>query len=158
MISFSTNLSFLKLKNHLQHFNGFCRSRDFWAKIDRNSLSKLSLSTYKFSCKTPPFCSKCDNMLHKSCISDISVRWGVSAKNKIDSNGNWTHNTNHHWTRSLMLIQLCQSVISWQDQMAKPSYSHAQLNLEIIQAQKVKWCKVLFKDLLFNTCLGGRGE
>ena len=31
----------------------------------------------------------------------------VSANNKVASNENWTHNTDHNWFRNLMLIQLC---------------------------------------------------
>ena len=63
----------------------------------------------------------------------------VSAKNKVAPSGNCIHNTNHHWLRSLMLIQICQSVNPCQFQIVRPLQSHALLNLEIIQLKKVKW-------------------
>ena len=59
----------------------------------------------------------------KSGISGITVHWGVlkgSAKINLPPSGNWTHNTNHYWIRSLMLIQLIQPVISCQSQIVRP--------------------------------------
>ena len=69
-------------------------------------------------------------------------------ENIIASSDSCTNNTNHHWFKSLILIQLCQSVLAslWDCQTL---LSHPLLNLEIIQVQKISraWNRVLFKNL-----------
>ena len=54
-------------------------------------------SRFSFSTQIWHFCA----ILISSGLKNIS-------KNKVAPSGNCTHNTNHHWIRSLMLIQLCR--------------------------------------------------
>ena len=44
------------------------------------------------------------NLTFLAFLYKISIE--VSLKNKVASSGIWTHNTDHHWFISLMLIQL----------------------------------------------------
>ena len=54
----------------------------------------------------------------------------------------------HHWFKSLMPYQLCQSVMSCQSQPVRPLCSHALLNLEKIEVQEAK-----LKDFLLSRSL-----
>ena len=45
------------------------------------------------------------NLTVLSFLYKLSIE--VSLKNKVASSGIWTHNTDHHWFTSLMLIPLC---------------------------------------------------
>ena len=65
--------------------------------------------------------------------------FNVSAINKVASSGNQTHNTNYQVIRVLIPYPLSQSVIPCQSLIFRPLVSHALLNLEMIQVQKVKW-------------------
>ena len=79
--------------------------------------ARASLHSYKDSRETastakvillPERINRGFRKYHKSDISDIFVpnyHRGV-IKNKVASSGHRTHNTDHHWFTSLMLIQL----------------------------------------------------
>ena len=91
-------------------------------------------------------------------ICTILTSRGFEKKhNKVAPSGNWTHSTNHHWIRFLVPCPtqpICHSLPVWDFQTL------VKLCWKGLKFKKWNggWSKIQFKDLLFNTCPGGRVE
>ena len=81
-------------------------------KVNKSSLNlcKEILSTWK----APEFFLNNTNLTFLTFLCKIDIEgFQKSAKNKVASSGNQTHNTNHLWIRRQMPIPLCHPDMCW---------------------------------------------